>query len=164
LDIRELHWDDFFTGGRLTPMLYTYKPDGCYTNPFVRNPDKDSKNKIGMFLEVTDDDADELTKKHTEYGRMIYRPNIGELMISLYIVIEKSLLTDRRDHSYSINIGKGVSYIYEHFKERIEIEGAEGMKQQLCHIGGMLSGAVNVASTSSRKTFEFIDRVTSHVL
>lgn len=164
LDIRELHWDEFFSGGCLTPMLYSYKPDGCYVNPFVQNPDKDSKNRIGMYLEVTDDDAEGMMKKHTEYGKIIYRPSIGELMIMLYIVIEKSLLKDRREHNYSINIGKGVSYIYEHFKERIEVEGAETLKQQLYHYGGMLSGAVNAASTSPRKVFEFIDKVTKHVI
>lgn len=164
VDIRDLHWNEFFTGGRLTSMLYNYKPDGCYVCPFVKNPDKDSVNKIGMYLSITDDSADDIIKERTSYGRILYRPCIGELMFTMYIAVEKSILNDRRDHSYSVNIEKGVSYIYEHFKERINVEASEGLKQQLYHAGGLLTGAVSVAATSPRKVFEFINKVTAHII
>lgn len=164
LDIRTVHWNDYFEGGRLTPMMYNYKPAGCRSYPFVKNSDKDSPFKIGMYLGVNDMYADAEVAEHTSTGRILYRKSIGELMVLMYVITEKSILIDRRGHKYKVNVQNGVGNVFEYFKERIEMEGAESMKQQICHVGGMLSGAISVAATSPRKVLEFIDQITMSAL
>lgn len=164
LDIRTVHWDDYFEGGRLTPMMYNYKPSDSKSYPFIKNEDKDSPYKIGMYLGVNDMYAEDEIADYTSTGRVIYRKSIGELMVLMYVITEKSILIDRRGHEYKVSVQNGVSNIFEHFKERIEIEGAETMKQQICHVGGLLSGTVNVAATSPRTVLDYIDRITISAL
>lgn len=162
-DIRTMRWEEFFEDGRLTPMMYDYKPDGCATAPFVKNADKTSPFRIGMYLGVDDTFAEEPVASHISTGRIIYRKSIGDLMTLMYIVTEKSILIDRRGHEYKISVGAGVNHIYEYFRERIELEASEQMKQQIAHIGGLLTGSVSVSATSPRTVFGYIDHVLKDV-
>ena len=84
-------------------------------------------------------------------------------MLMLDIIVGKTMLIDRRGHEYSISFERGVQTIYEHFSSRIAMEASEVLKQQLYHIGGLLSGAVSVVATSPRKVFDLIEHITRHI-